>query len=116
LAQLALPGSAPCMAAMEAPRCPNRLIACTHRIYEAGANKLDDVLDWCGELGIRAVTLCLFSTENLKRPADEVPGIFSASQGKLRKLANDPEIHRRRVRVKAMGTQPGGLLADQRRR
>jgi len=64
------------MAAMEAPRCPNRLIACTHRIYEAGANKLDDVLDWCGELGIRAVTLCLFSTENLKRPADEVPGIF----------------------------------------
>ena len=80
-----------------------------HLIYEAGAaNKLDDVLDWCGGLRIRAVTLCLFLSENLKRPADEVPGIFSAIQGKLRKFANDPEIHRLRVRVKAMGSQLGG--------
>jgi short-chain Z-isoprenyl diphosphate synthase len=74
-----------------------------HLIYEAGANKLDDVLDWCGELRIRAVTLWVFSTENLNRPANEVSGIFSAIQAKLRKLAYDPEIHRRRVRVKAMG-------------
>ena len=32
-------------------------------IYQIGANKLDDALDWCAELGIGAVTLWVFSTE-----------------------------------------------------
>ena len=31
-------------------------------IYQIGANKLDDALDWCAELGIGAVTLWVFST------------------------------------------------------
>jgi short-chain Z-isoprenyl diphosphate synthase len=74
-----------------------------HLIYEAGADKLDDVLDWCGELGIAAVTLWVFSTENLNRPASEVSGILSAIESKLRKLVHDPEIHRQRVRVRAVG-------------
>jgi short-chain Z-isoprenyl diphosphate synthase len=74
-----------------------------HLIYKAGADKLDDVLDWCGELGIPAVTLWVFSTENLSRPASEVSGILSAIQDKLRKLVDDPEIHRQRVRVRAVG-------------
>ena len=47
-------------------------------VYELGARKLDDVLDWCAELAIPAVTLWVFSTENLQRPAGEVSGIFSA--------------------------------------
>jgi hypothetical protein len=34
-------------------------------IYRRGAEKLDDVLDWCGELVIPAVTLWVCSTENL---------------------------------------------------
>ena len=36
-------------------------------IYQRGAEKLDDILDWSAELRIPAVTLCVFSTENLKR-------------------------------------------------
>ena len=43
-------------------------------IYQIGANKLDDALDWCAELGIGAVTLWVFSTENLKRSPAEVSG------------------------------------------
>lgn len=72
-------------------------------IYEAGAEKLDDVLDWCGELGITAVTVWVFSTENLKRSATEVSGILAAVQHKLSSLAQDPQIHQRRVRVRAVG-------------
>ena len=41
-------------------------------IYQIGANKLDDALNWCAELGIGAVTLWVFSTENLKRSPAEV--------------------------------------------
>ena len=80
-----------------------RGVSAAHLIYEAGAEKLDDVLDWCGELGIGAVTLWVFSTENLNRPAIEVSGILSTIQSKLRKLVDDPQIHRRRVQVRAVG-------------
>src|SRR5437867_1773099 len=36
-------------------------------IYALGAEKLDDVLTWCAELSIPAVTLWVLSTENLNR-------------------------------------------------
>jgi short-chain Z-isoprenyl diphosphate synthase len=39
----------------------------------------------------------------LKRPQVEVAGILSAVEAKISALAEDPAIHHRRVRVKAMG-------------
>jgi short-chain Z-isoprenyl diphosphate synthase len=72
-------------------------------IYSLGADKLDAVLDWCAELGIGAVTLWVFSTQNRNRSAREVSGILAAIEEKLRRLARDPQIHSRRVRVRAVG-------------
>jgi short-chain Z-isoprenyl diphosphate synthase len=75
-----------------------------HRaIYQLGAQKLDDVLDWCAELGIAAVTLWVFSTDNLQRSPQEVAGIFAAIETKMASLATDPQIHSRRIRVRAIG-------------
>ena len=37
------------------------------------------------------------------RPAEEVSGIFAALQAKLAELMLDPEVHRRRIRVRAIG-------------
>ena len=68
-----------------------------------GAQKLDEVLLWCNELGIPAVTLWVCSTENLKRPHAEVSEILGAVEAKIAALAEDPWIHQRRVRVKAAG-------------
>jgi short-chain Z-isoprenyl diphosphate synthase len=72
-------------------------------IYGLGADKLDEVLDWCVELEIPAVTLWAFSTDNQRRAPDEISGILAAIEEKLRRLARDPQIHRRRVRVRAVG-------------
>lgn len=72
-------------------------------IYRLGAEKLDDVLDWCGELHIPAVTLWVFSTENLKRSPEEVSGILAAVEAKISALAHDPATHRQRIRVQAIG-------------
>jgi len=72
-------------------------------IYAVGADKLDDVLSWCAELGIRAVTLWVLSTENLKRAPDEVSGVLTAIENKLSRLAVDPRFHFQQVRVKAVG-------------
>jgi short-chain Z-isoprenyl diphosphate synthase len=71
--------------------------------YELGARKLDDVLEWCAQLSVPAVSLWVFSTENLRRPAAEVSGILSAVESKLIQLARNPRIHRLGVRVRAVG-------------
>jgi short-chain Z-isoprenyl diphosphate synthase len=72
-------------------------------VYAIGAGKLDAVLDWCAALGIPAVTLWVFSTENLARSPAEVSAILSAVEHKVSALVADPEIHRRQVRVRAVG-------------
>ena len=72
-------------------------------IYQFGANKLDDALDWCAELGIAAVTLWVFSTENLKRSPAEVSGILTAIETKIAALTHDPFMHQKRIRVRAIG-------------
>lgn len=73
------------------------------QIYTLGAQRLDFVLDWCGELAIPAVTVWVCSTDNLERGAEELGGILGAVESKLRSLVDDPCIHRRRVRVQAIG-------------
>jgi len=72
-------------------------------VYDLGASKLDEVLEWCAELDIQTVTLWVFSTDNFQRPPAEVSGILASIEAKLTALACDPEIHRRRVRVRAIG-------------
>jgi short-chain Z-isoprenyl diphosphate synthase len=71
--------------------------------YRLGAQKLDEVLQWCVDLGIPAITLWVLSSDNFGRSAEEVHGILDAVQGKMRMLAVHPYIHRHRVRVRAIG-------------
>jgi short-chain Z-isoprenyl diphosphate synthase len=78
-------------------------ITAPREVYDLGAEKLDEVLDWCAELAIPTVTLWVFSTENFRRSPAEVSGILAAVAAKLERLAGDPAIHQRRVRVRAIG-------------
>jgi short-chain Z-isoprenyl diphosphate synthase len=72
-------------------------------IYQRGAEKLDDILNWCAELCIPALTLWVFSTENLKRSEAEISGILSAIEAKVSALAHEPFMHHKRVRIQAIG-------------
>jgi short-chain Z-isoprenyl diphosphate synthase len=72
-------------------------------VYRIGARKLDDALTWCADLGIATVTLWVFSTANFRRSPAEISGILSAIETKVGALVHDPQIHRRRVRVRAIG-------------
>ena len=71
--------------------------------YALGAEKLDEVLEWCDETGIRAVSLWVFSTDNFQRPPTEISGILSAVESKLMGLARHPSSHRLGLRVRAVG-------------
>lgn len=44
--------------------------------YEAGMAKLEELLEWSSDLGIKAVTAWVLSTENLRRPDDELVPYF----------------------------------------
>jgi short-chain Z-isoprenyl diphosphate synthase len=72
-------------------------------IYAAGADKLDELLAWCAELRIPAITLWVFSTDNLRRTAEEVSGILAAIEAKMARLAEDQDIHRRHIHVRVVG-------------
>jgi short-chain Z-isoprenyl diphosphate synthase len=73
------------------------------KAYALGAERLDDVLEWCAEVGISAVSLWVFSTDNFRRSATEISGILSAIESKLTLLARHPNSHRLGLRVRAVG-------------
>ena len=72
-------------------------------IYRLGASKLDEILAWTVDLGIRMVTLWVFSPDNLQRPEAEIGGIFEAAEAKMRALANAPYIQRHGVILQSWG-------------
>jgi undecaprenyl diphosphate synthase len=45
----------------------------------------------------------VFSTENFRRPTEEVTTILKIIEDEARKLITDPRIHNNRVHVKAIG-------------
>jgi tritrans,polycis-undecaprenyl-diphosphate synthase [geranylgeranyl-diphosphate specific] len=68
-----------------------------------GARTGEDFLEWCLDLGIKTVTLYVFSTENFHRPRDEVNTILKLIEDEARKLVTDRRIHTNKVHVKAIG-------------
>lgn len=71
--------------------------------HKLGAEKVEDVLDWCLDLGIKTVTAYAFSTENFSRPKDEVERLFDLFEEYFNRVAVDERIHKNRTRVKAIG-------------
>jgi len=69
----------------------------------AGARTGEDFLEWCLDLGIKTVTLYVFSTENFRRPEEETTTILKLIEDETRKLITDKRIHDNRVHVKALG-------------
>lgn len=45
--------------------------------HSRGAEVFKKTINWCRELGVKCATFYAFSTENWKRPADEVEGIMN---------------------------------------
>jgi len=71
--------------------------------YETGANKLQEVLRWIYDLKINIVTIYALSTENLKRPKNELETLFSIFHEKLVEILNSKEFEKYNVKVKFIG-------------
>ena len=73
------------------------------RGHEHGADKLVEVLEWCLALGVEALSVYAFSTDNLKRDEEEVAGLFALAERRLLELAASDVIREKRVRVRVLG-------------
>lgn len=71
--------------------------------HEKGAEKVEELLDWCLKLDVKSVTLYAFSTENFRRTWEEVREIMRIAETWFRKLLTDERIHKNRIRVKVIG-------------
>ncbi|MBQ8577571.1 MAG: di-trans,poly-cis-decaprenylcistransferase [Clostridia bacterium] len=64
--------------------------------HSVGAKTFERVIRYCGDIGIRAVTVYAFSTENWKRPETEVRAImkiFGEYLNVARKKADENSVH-----------------------
>ena len=69
--------------------------------HVAGAQTLSRVLKWCGDRGIRYLTVYAFSTENWKRPKEEVDGLMTLFAKMLK--AKEREFVKNRIRFRMIG-------------
>ena len=69
----------------------------------AGRSKLEEVTDWCLELGIKVLTVYAFSTENIKRNKDESDFLMNLFAENFRKVGDDERVHKNKMRIKAIG-------------
>ena len=59
--------------------------------YEAGMAKLEELIGWCADLKIGAVTAWVLSTENLRRPAAELEPYFEVLTELFKRLPKSAE-------------------------
>ena len=71
-----------------------------HRI---GAEKVDDLLQWCIDLGVKVITLFALSTENLRRPKQELEEIFNLLKEKSIQYLRDERIYKHGIRIRVIG-------------
>ncbi len=69
--------------------------------HRAGTENLRRVLEGCGELGIKYLTLYAFSTENWGRPAEEVRGLMSILEDVIDSELE--ELHQEGVQLRHIG-------------
>ena len=69
--------------------------------HREGAESVRAILDTCARLEIKAVTLFAFSTENWKRPEDEVSGLMQMLKFYLKKELKT--VHNNNIRFQAIG-------------
>jgi undecaprenyl diphosphate synthase len=77
--------------------------------HRAGAESVRALVDTGARLGLKALTLYAFSTENWKRPQDEVSGLMQMLKYYLKKELKT--VHKNNIRFQAIG-KISGLSED----
>jgi tritrans,polycis-undecaprenyl-diphosphate synthase [geranylgeranyl-diphosphate specific] len=70
-----------------------------------GKETLEELLNWCLEVGVKVLTVYALSTENLRRPKDELDELMALFAESFKAIAVDKRVHEHRIRVRAFGNR-----------
>ncbi|HET7922384.1 MAG TPA: polyprenyl diphosphate synthase [Gammaproteobacteria bacterium] len=73
--------------------------------HKAGLNAARNIIEHCGRLGVRVLTLFAFSSENWRRPDAEVGGLMELFMNALRNEVD--KLHQNQVQVRFIGNLAG---------
>lgn len=73
--------------------------------HREGVESVRVIVKTAREIGVKYLTLYTFSTENWKRPSDEVQTLMNMLEEML--IKETPELHKNRVRINAIGRLDG---------
>jgi short-chain Z-isoprenyl diphosphate synthase len=71
--------------------------------HRRGADKIDELIDWCHDLGVSELTVWALSGENLARPSDELRGLLDVVAAKLDALAERAGRPGHAMRIQVFG-------------
>ena len=71
--------------------------------HKYGADKVEELIGWCGELGVKELTLYSFSLENFNRPEKEKKELFRLFKESIKKFRNNKKIDEEGIRVRFIG-------------
>jgi tritrans,polycis-undecaprenyl-diphosphate synthase [geranylgeranyl-diphosphate specific] len=81
-------------------RFSKRLMMKPWKGHEWGAKKVEALLEWCKEFGIKELTLYCFSIENFDRPKREFDYLMDLFK---REFEKDERIHKNKIKVNFIG-------------
>ena len=71
--------------------------------HEFGLKKLEELLEWCRELGVKELTLYSFSTENFNRSKAEKDFLFGIFKREFKNMKYKENIFKNKVRINVIG-------------
>ncbi len=71
--------------------------------HNFGAKKVEGMLKWCRDLGIKELTLYSFSMDNFKRPEKEKKAIFRLFKKNFERLEKDERLMKNGIKVNFIG-------------
>lgn len=71
--------------------------------HSLGADKLEKVLEWVRDLGIKYMTVYAFSKENFGRNSEEIQTLMELFRQKFEEILEDERIEKHEIRVNAVG-------------
>src|SRR3954467_5461617 len=69
--------------------------------HHEGVNSVREIVEACGEIGVKFLTLYAFSTENWNRPKDEVDALMELLISTI--SMETPNLHKKGVKLQVIG-------------
>jgi len=75
--------------------------------WEMGEKRVEDLLKWSAEVGIKYVTVWVFSTDNFKRAPHEVQDLMSVFMQTAAQMLTSGILQKNSIRIKILGDLTG---------